>query len=65
MGGKSVSSVMHMSQSVVPKSRIVMVWIAAVTTPLKLVQLVRDQQVSLNDCRHVVLDEADKLLDMG
>lgn len=36
-----------------------------VTTPLKLVQLVRDQQVSLNDCRHVVLDEADKLLDMG
>lgn len=36
-----------------------------VTTPLKLVQLLRDGWVHLRDTRHVILDEADRLLDMG
>ncbi|PFH31190.1 DEAD/DEAH box helicase domain-containing protein [Besnoitia besnoiti] len=38
---------------------------AAITTPLRLVQFLRDGRVSLAQCRHVVLDEADKLLDLG
>ncbi|KFG47182.1 DEAD/DEAH box helicase domain-containing protein, partial [Toxoplasma gondii p89] len=38
---------------------------AVVTTPLRLVQFLRDGRVSLAQCRHIVLDEADKLLDLG
>jgi len=37
----------------------------AVTTPLKLVQLLRDGKVTLDGVQYLVLDEADKLLDMG
>jgi len=36
-----------------------------VSTPLKLVQKLREGGVSLKACRHLVLDEADKLLDLG
>nr|CEL64894.1 TPA: ATP-dependent RNA helicase, putative [Neospora caninum Liverpool] len=38
---------------------------AVATTPLRLVQFLRDGRVSLAQCRHLVLDEADKLLDLG
>ncbi|PHJ25721.1 dead deah box helicase domain-containing protein [Cystoisospora suis] len=38
---------------------------AAVSTPLRLVQFIRDGRVTLSQCRHLVLDEADKLLDLG
>ncbi|CAE8617318.1 unnamed protein product, partial [Polarella glacialis] len=37
----------------------------AICTPLRLVQLLRDNKISLDTCKHLVLDEADKLLDMG
>jgi len=37
----------------------------AVATPLRLAQLLREGKISLKDMRHLVLDEADKLLDLG
>lgn len=37
----------------------------AITTPLKLAGLLREKQITLNATRHLVLDEADKLLDLG
>ncbi|CAE7946998.1 ddx52 [Symbiodinium sp. KB8] len=37
----------------------------AVATPLRLVQLLRDNRISLDSTKHLVFDEADKLLDLG
>jgi len=37
----------------------------AVATPLRLAQMLRDDWISLDATRHLVLDEADKLLDLG
>eukprot|EP00931_Biecheleriopsis_adriatica_P038053 TRINITY_DN21823_c0_g1_i1.p1 TRINITY_DN21823_c0_g1~~TRINITY_DN21823_c0_g1_i1.p1 ORF type:complete len:570 (+),score=130.49 TRINITY_DN21823_c0_g1_i1:84-1793(+) len=37
----------------------------AIATPLRLVQLLRDDCISLDGTKHLVFDEADKLLDMG
>eukprot|EP00933_Yihiella_yeosuensis_P056918 TRINITY_DN5637_c0_g1_i2.p1 TRINITY_DN5637_c0_g1~~TRINITY_DN5637_c0_g1_i2.p1 ORF type:complete len:562 (-),score=141.04 TRINITY_DN5637_c0_g1_i2:304-1989(-) len=37
----------------------------AVATPLRLAQLLRDNKISLDATKHLVFDEADKLLDMG
>eukprot|EP00921_Rhytidocystis_pertsovi_P010574 GHVQ01017018.1.p2 GENE.GHVQ01017018.1~~GHVQ01017018.1.p2 ORF type:complete len:532 (-),score=55.45 GHVQ01017018.1:2631-4226(-) len=37
----------------------------AVSTPMRLIQLCRDQRVSMQDCECLVLDEADRLLDSG
>merc|ERR1711988_1744299 len=37
----------------------------AVSTPARLVQLLREGKISLDATRYVVLDEADKLLDLG
>ncbi|KAF8819913.1 DEAD/DEAH box helicase domain-containing protein [Cardiosporidium cionae] len=37
----------------------------AISTPLRLVQLCRDQLIQLSSCKYLILDEADKLLDMG
>eukprot|EP00434_Breviolum_minutum_P020586 symbB.v1.2.018152.t1/scaffold1415.1/size121899/5 len=37
----------------------------AVATPLRLVQMLRENRISLDACRHLVFDEADKLLDLG
>ncbi|CAE7283547.1 ddx52 [Symbiodinium natans] len=37
----------------------------AVATPLRLVQLLRDNRISLDATKHLVFDEADKLLDLG
>ncbi|TPX30145.1 hypothetical protein SmJEL517_g06222 [Synchytrium microbalum] len=36
-----------------------------ISTPLRLVNAIKEQQVSLHLVRHLILDEADKLLDMG
>mmetsp|Transcript_76911 Transcript_76911/g.152237 ORF Transcript_76911/g.152237 Transcript_76911/m.152237 type:complete len:580 (+) Transcript_76911:42-1781(+) len=37
----------------------------AVATPLRLAKLLQEGQISLKDMKHLVLDEADKLLDLG
>jgi len=37
----------------------------AVATPLRLAQMLREDRISLDATQHVVLDEADKLLDLG
>lgn len=37
----------------------------AVATPLRLVQMLKENRISLDACRHLVFDEADKLLDLG
>lgn len=37
----------------------------AVATPLRLAQMLREDRISLDSTQHVVLDEADKLLDLG
>mmetsp|Transcript_110881 Transcript_110881/g.357965 ORF Transcript_110881/g.357965 Transcript_110881/m.357965 type:complete len:563 (-) Transcript_110881:125-1813(-) len=37
----------------------------AVATPLRLSQMLREDRMSLDATRHLVLDEADKLLDLG
>lgn len=37
----------------------------AIATPLRLVQVLKDGQLSLRDTRIAIFDEADKLLDMG
>merc|ERR1719356_1524031 len=37
----------------------------AICTPLRLAQMLREDRISLDTTRHVVLDEADKLLDLG
>eukprot|EP00929_Paragymnodinium_shiwhaense_P038424 TRINITY_DN20295_c0_g1_i1.p1 TRINITY_DN20295_c0_g1~~TRINITY_DN20295_c0_g1_i1.p1 ORF type:complete len:587 (-),score=181.21 TRINITY_DN20295_c0_g1_i1:90-1850(-) len=37
----------------------------AVATPLRLAQMLRDDLISLDAARHLVFDEADKLLDLG
>jgi len=36
-----------------------------VTTPMRLVHLLRNESLKLDSVQHLVLDEADKLLDMG
>eukprot|EP00928_Gymnodinium_smaydae_P090373 TRINITY_DN7418_c0_g3_i1.p1 TRINITY_DN7418_c0_g3~~TRINITY_DN7418_c0_g3_i1.p1 ORF type:complete len:603 (-),score=150.44 TRINITY_DN7418_c0_g3_i1:164-1972(-) len=36
-----------------------------VSTPLRLAQMLREDRISLDATRHLVLDEADKLLDLG
>lgn len=36
-----------------------------VTTPLRLVYAIKEKEVDLSAVRHLVLDEADKLLDQG
>ncbi|KAI7891332.1 P-loop containing nucleoside triphosphate hydrolase protein [Mucor mucedo] len=36
-----------------------------ITTPLRLVYAIKDKEVDLSAVRHLVLDEADKLLDQG
>ncbi len=35
------------------------------TTPLRLVYAIKEKEVDLSAVRHLVLDEADKLLDQG
>jgi ATP-dependent RNA helicase DDX52/ROK1 len=37
----------------------------AIATPLRVAQMLREDRISLDACRHLVLDEADKLLDLG
>lgn len=37
----------------------------AVCTPLRLVQMLRENRISLDATKHLVFDEADKLLDLG
>lgn len=37
----------------------------AIATPLRLAQMLREDRISLDATRHLVLDEADKLLDLG
>lgn len=37
----------------------------AVATPLRLAQMLRENCISIDTTRHLVLDEADKLLDLG
>lgn len=37
----------------------------AIATPLRLAQMLREDRISLDGMRHLVLDEADKLLDLG
>ncbi|CAE7240420.1 ddx52, partial [Symbiodinium pilosum] len=37
----------------------------AVATPLRLVSLLRENRISLDSLKHLVFDEADKLLDLG
>eukprot|EP00930_Biecheleria_cincta_P039045 TRINITY_DN26851_c0_g1_i1.p1 TRINITY_DN26851_c0_g1~~TRINITY_DN26851_c0_g1_i1.p1 ORF type:complete len:580 (+),score=130.12 TRINITY_DN26851_c0_g1_i1:127-1866(+) len=37
----------------------------AIATPLRLVQLLKDDRISLDSTKHLVFDEADKLLDLG
>lgn len=37
----------------------------AIATPSRLAQLLREDRISLDSTKHMVLDEADKLLDMG
>lgn len=36
-----------------------------ITTPLRLVYAIKEKEVDLSAVRHLVLDEADKLLDQG
>ncbi|KAL8269460.1 hypothetical protein Esti_006610 [Eimeria stiedai] len=38
---------------------------ALFATPLSLLALVKEKRLSLRDCQHLVLDEADRLLDSG
>mmetsp|Transcript_39464 Transcript_39464/g.113433 ORF Transcript_39464/g.113433 Transcript_39464/m.113433 type:complete len:583 (-) Transcript_39464:164-1912(-) len=37
----------------------------AIATPLRLAQMLREDRISLDSTQHLVLDEADKLLDLG
>ncbi|KAI8137188.1 P-loop containing nucleoside triphosphate hydrolase protein [Fennellomyces sp. T-0311] len=36
-----------------------------ISTPLRLVHAIREKEIDLSNVRHLVLDEADKLLDLG
>eukprot|EP00388_Colpodella_angusta_P016010 GDKJ01039684.1.p1 GENE.GDKJ01039684.1~~GDKJ01039684.1.p1 ORF type:complete len:549 (-),score=150.10 GDKJ01039684.1:59-1510(-) len=36
-----------------------------ISTPLKMIQLLKEGQINFKELQHLVLDEADKLLDMG